>query len=237
MTDHVLGVDACRAGWVGISLVGDDVRGWFATTIADLVHNVSADGRPRVVAIDIPIGLPTNGPREADRLARELLGPRRSAVFTTLVRAAYEAIDFRAANQAQVAATSKGTTQQGWALRHKVLEVDRWLDKGGPDTGGDDETTVVECHPEVSFAAMNGDSPVSAPKKTWSGHYQRRELLAANAVVVPDELGDAGRRAGMDDVLDAAAAAWTARRVARGEAASIPETPERFGNRLAAIVC
>jgi predicted RNase H-like nuclease len=36
-------------------------------------------------------------------------------------------------------------------------------------------------------------------------------------------------------VLDAAAAAWTARRVAAGEAASIPDPPEIIDGRAVAI--
>ena len=39
--------------------------------------------------------------------------------------------------------------------------------------------------------------------------------------MVPDDLGPAGL-AGADDVLDAAAGAWTARRVAAGTARSFP---------------
>jgi predicted RNase H-like nuclease len=41
---------------------------------------------------------------------------------------------------------------------------------------------------------------------------------------VPDDLGAAGR-AGADDVLDAAAVAWTASRLAAGTAVSFPDPP------------
>ncbi|MGH9461043.1 MAG: DUF429 domain-containing protein [Vicinamibacteria bacterium] len=40
----------------------------------------------------------------------------------------------------------------------------------------------------------------------------------------PDAFG------GPDDVLDAAAASWSAARIARGEAASLPAPPERDAN-------
>ncbi|NUP38908.1 MAG: DUF429 domain-containing protein, partial [Streptomyces sp.] len=40
-----------------------------------------------------------------------------------------------------------------------------------------------------------------------------------------DELGPAGR-VPPDDVLDAAAAAWSAHRIALGTAASLPDPPE-----------
>jgi predicted RNase H-like nuclease len=54
----------------------------------------------------------------------------------------------------------------------------------------------------------------------------RRLALAAAGIVVPDELGEAGT-VPVDDVLDAAAAAWTADRIGRGEAISVPEAAER----------
>ncbi|MGH3838777.1 MAG: DUF429 domain-containing protein [Pseudonocardiaceae bacterium] len=38
---------------------------------------------------------------------------------------------------------------------------------------------------------------------------------------MPDQLGDAGN-AGADDVLDAAAAAWSAHRIATGHASRLP---------------
>ncbi|WP_216853838.1 DUF429 domain-containing protein [Phytoactinopolyspora halotolerans] len=228
MTGLVLGVDACRTGWVGVSLSGDDIRGWHAVTIAELADAVGAHAVPSVVAIDIPIGLPSHGPRRADVLARERLGVRRFSVFATLVREAYEAETYEAALEAQQAATGKGMSRQAWGLRHKVLDVDGWLEH--PQRIG----VVVECHPELSFATMNGGAPVPYGKKTWSGQARRRELLASAGIVVPAEFGDAGT-VPPDDVLDAAAAAWTARRVAEGRAESLPETPERFADRLAAI--
>jgi predicted RNase H-like nuclease len=46
-------------------------------------------------------------------------------------------------------------------------------------------------------------------------------VLAAAGIVVPTDIGEAGR-AGADDVLDAAAAAWSAGRIARGEARCFP---------------
>ena len=85
---RVLGVDACKAGWVGITLDADKTCGYLASTISDLVDQAAADGRLDAVAIDIPIGLPDEGRRQADVLAREAIGPRRSSVFMTPVRSA-----------------------------------------------------------------------------------------------------------------------------------------------------
>jgi predicted RNase H-like nuclease len=82
---------------------------------------------------------------------------------------------------------------------------------------------VREVHPEVSFAEMLG-RPARASKKTWSGMRERLEPLQRAGIAVEGLSGTGA--AGVDDVLDAAAAAWTAARILRGEAISLPATPE-----------
>jgi predicted RNase H-like nuclease len=44
---------------------------------------------------------------------------------------------------------------------------------------------------------------------------------------VPADIGPAGLRAAVDDVLDATVAAWSAKRIASGIARSLPDPPER----------
>ena len=79
---------------------------------------------------------------------------------------------------------------------------------------------VREVHPEVSFSLLAG-APILASKATWAGLEARRAVLATAGIVVPADLGDAGR-AGPDDVLDAAVVAWSARRIARGRPGASP---------------
>lgn len=50
-------------------------------------------------------------------------------------------------------------------------------------------------------------------------------MLKDAGIVIPDHLGNA-KAAGTDDVLDAAAAAWSAKRIATGTAVSLPDPPE-----------
>jgi predicted RNase H-like nuclease len=91
---------------------------------------------------------------------------------------------------------------------------------------------LFEAHPEVSFRTMAGE-PLAHAKKTWAGQARRRELLAKQGIVLPDSLGPAGQ-APPDDVLDAAAVAWTAHRMATGTAGSYPDPPEiQDGARIA----
>lgn len=111
-----------------------------------------------------------------------------------------------------------GLSRQSYALREKILEVDALARS---------EPRVHEVHPEISFRAMAGESvDVWFPKKTWNGLAQRRRCLAEAGIVVPNDLQGAGRAAA-DDVLDAAAAAWSARRIATGRASTLPDPPQR----------
>ena len=91
--------------------------------------------------------------------------------------------------------------------------------------------TVVEAHPELSFAALAG-APLATRKSTWAGAAARRSLLARAGIDVPDDLGLAGAQAGVDDVLDAAVLAWTARRVAAGTARARPTPPDTYSDGL-----
>jgi predicted RNase H-like nuclease len=113
---------------------------------------------------------------------------------------------------------------QGWNLGPRVLDAGAFARAG--------THVVLEVHPELSFQAMAGE-PLP-PKKTTAGAARRRELLAAEGIVVPE----VPRPARADDLLDACAVAWTARRYLAGQASSYPAEPEVFSDGLpAAIWC
>lgn len=219
--ERVLGVDACRAGWVGIALECDRTSAYFETTIDDLVVRAEANGPVAVVAIDMPIGLPDSGRRQADLLAQKAVGALRSSVFITPVRAALDAPDHRTATSRNHALAGAGISIQAFGLKPKLLQVERWVRRT--------HHRVVEAHPEVSFAQLAG-APLNVSKKTWAGAELRRRLLAEAGILLRGDLGAPGRQAAVDDVLDAAACAWTARRVARGEAQARPDPPEIFSD-------
>ncbi|MDP3890973.1 MAG: DUF429 domain-containing protein [Nocardioides sp.] len=217
---RVLGVDACKGGWVGISNAPQP-RGYFAPTIAEIVELADADGAVDVVGIDIPIGLPVDGVRQADVLARAAVGRLSSSVFPTPVRDALVAATHADAVTVSIERTGKGLSIQSYGLRTRILEVDAYVRHTA--------RTVIEVHPEVTFARLAGRA-LSTRKSTWAGIEERRLLLARVGITVPAAIGVAGTRAGVDDVLDAAAVAWTAQRYAEGVAVSLPATPEDFGD-------
>lgn len=71
-------------------------------------------------------------------------------------------------------------------------------------------------------------------KETWAGTNERRQLLRAAGIDMPDDLGPVGV-VPIDDILDAAAVAWSADRIAQGKAETIPTEPELDGNLRMAI--
>ena len=225
----VLGVDACPAGWVGVVIDPQRRASVFvAPDIAGLVGLVRERHDVPVVAVDIPIGLPDAGGRQADAEARRALVGKASSVFSTPVRAAVEAATYEEARAANLAATEGRTSvsAQAYALREKVLQVDAWV-RGRPGA------RVIEVHPEVSFARMAG-APLLARKKDADGVRARREALAAHGIVAPAWFRGAGF--GEDDLLDACAVAWTAVRHALGVSESYPEVPEVFSDGIPAAI-
>jgi predicted RNase H-like nuclease len=174
--------------------------------IFEVLHDV------RVLALDIPIGMPRGRDiRQSDVEARRFVGPRSSSVFHTPPREVLEAPTYREANRLSKKISARGISAQAYALRSKILEVD-------PIAAVDDR--IVEAHPEVCFRAMKG-SVLEYPKKSWNGQMERRSLLRSQGLELPDHLPKAGA-VPADDLLDAAAAAWTASRVSSAQAGVLP---------------
>ena len=224
----VLGVDACKAGWVGAILEPGSPRPRIAVaaTVDALVETVRQSLAIQAVAIDIPIGLPDSTTRGADSAARKALRGRASSVFTTLTRAAYGEPTRAAADPVNRGLTGQGVGAQAFGLRAKILEVDAWV-RSRPTVG------VIEVHPELCFATMAG-APIAPGKKTDDGRVARLAALRAAGLASPSVLSGSGYAA--DDVLDACAAAWTAARWVNGEARPLPDPPETFSDGIPAAI-
>jgi predicted RNase H-like nuclease len=222
----VAGIDGYgRGAWVAVVL--QDGRYSFALpgrSLAALLPRLKA---ANMIGIDIPIGLPDGPqPRRADLLARQRLRGRASTVFLTPPRPVLEAPTFIDANRIAVELTGKGVSLQAYGIRARILEADAFA-RADP--------RICEVHPEVSFASLNAGQPLADSKDSWVGAPLRRGLLAAAGIRLPDDLGDANR-VPVDDVLDAAAAAWSAYRVARGVSESLPDPPDVHGDGLASAI-
>ena len=213
---RVTGVDACRRGWVAVGLEVascfrvDEVR--VHPDLAGALGGGGADAGAGVTGIDMPLGLLESGWREADRAARARLGPRRSSVFAIPPRAVWEQPSYPAASRRCRELTGQGFSIQAWGLRARLLEADRYRDAC--------RHPLYEVHPELAFGAMAG-APLADSKHTAAGLARRRELLRRAGIVLPPARG-----APVADTLDAAAAAWSAWRVATGRAVVLPDPPQ-----------
>lgn len=87
----------------------------------------------------------------------------------------------------------------------------------------------------MSFCELAGEC-LAWSKKSWNGLLLRRRLLADAGIHLPDLIADA-RGAVADDVVDAAAAAWSARRIAVGSERTFPDPPQEVDGRKVAIWC
>lgn len=140
------------------------------------------------------------------------------------VRATLDILEYDAANEIHRERTGQGLSRQAFGLLPKIRDVHNWLPQK--------PCRVVEVHPEVSFTQLAG-KPLP-PKKSWAGAERRRTLLEEAGITLPSDLGKAGEAA-VDDILDAAVAAWTARRVHAATAIPLPDPPEPLGGIEAAI--
>lgn len=205
---RVVGVDGCRGGWVAVALPGPEV-----VVRATLREVLATYPDAACVAVDMPIGLPTGpGGRAADRAARRLLGRASSRVFSAPTRACLEPATYAAARLVEPSLSA-----QSYALRGKIGEAEE-ARHAGP---------LIEAHPELAFLRFAGAVLVS--KRTWDGAAQRRAVLAAQGLELPDDLGPTGGTAAVDDVLDAAACALVAQDVAEG-------TAERLGDPAEGVI-
>ena len=241
VVERVAGVDGATGGWVmAVTGVQDSSPVEFSVW-ASFSELWSEARRLGVVAvgIDMPIGLPSGVRRQADIDARELLGRRRSSLFWSPAIAALDAADYDQANRACREHLGMGLAKQAYNLLPKIREVRSALQPS--DFGSDATPLAAEVHPELSFAVMAGSlsqveaqhrdresmlsaAPLQHPKRFQAGIAERLALLAGCfegilASALTPLVGPP--HAALDDVLDAAAAAWTARRVAAAQAAHL----------------
>jgi predicted RNase H-like nuclease len=234
----IAGADGCKAGWIVAFADADhDVRIRVVTKFADIF---AAPEQPRVVAVDIPIGLPSRigaQGRGPERAVRPLLGERQSSVFAVPSRSAVYAPDYAAACRLALATSDppRKVSKQLFMIAPKIREVDKTLRTAPALTG-----RVFEVHPEVAFWRLNRERALCEPKKIKGRPYGpglalRRTLLAKHGFseTVTGQAAPAGAAA--DDLLDALACAAIARRIQASVATPFPDPPLRddFGLPIA----
>ncbi|NWG71611.1 MAG: DUF429 domain-containing protein [Parvularculaceae bacterium] len=234
MRGVVAGVDGCRGGWIVALWAEDRAALSLAPTFAEVLDMAAGAAK---IAVDMPIGLPDRigeAGRGCDRAARAVLGGRQSSVFAVPARAAVMEQDYRRACAAALARSDppRKVSKQCFNLFPKIRELDALMTPAL-------QARVVESHPEVAFWAMNGEAPLDLPKRVKSrphgpGLELRRDLLRRAGFPVDALDAPTGPRAlaGADDLVDAAACAVVARRIARGVARRFPDHPLTDGRGL-----
>jgi predicted RNase H-like nuclease len=243
----VAGIDGCRAGWVVVLVEhkAGVVRHHHITLYPSFADVLAIHPKPRVIAIDIPIGLldrPDPGGRECDRQARKLLSRRASSIFSPPTRPMLEATGY---DQVR----SQGLSIQSFNVLPKIREVDRLMT---PDV----QRRVHEAHPELAFAALAG-TPMRYNKKTLEGREERRKVFESLFHRRGEKSpftslfekkgkrkapGDFDKyfprsRVAPDDILDACALAWTALCISGGQANRVPDRRQIDRKGLRMEIC
>jgi threonine dehydratase len=229
-----IGVDGCRVGWIAALAYGATAGGWSRTELrllrredggfASLVRECEAMNERPTLAVDVPIGLPpTAGLRVCDREARTQLGRRWMCVFPAPDRELFS-LGFEDARALVLARRGPAGTRrdhpimskQAFAILPKIEEVDAVM---CADLSR--QEWIVEVHPEVCFIVLAkklGEAvpPTGLPpKQRTAGRLARLALLQRVFSDVSERVAAANwprSDVGADDVLDAYAALWTARR-------------------------
>lgn len=237
-----VGVDWDSGAWVAVGYPETGVpEADVFETIEELWNDHGATAE-RIV-VDVPIGLCGPGEttegcvetagersRQCDDLARTVIGPRSSSVFTPpcrdAARQAAAGVEYSTVNETNKEQTGKGLMRQAANIAPGIVEVEELLlDQGDP-------TTLVEGHPEVCFRAF-ADSPLEYNKKTAPGMDERLTALEQATEYeqgtwrrLATELAASGHDPGTDDLLDALSLALTARAPAESFQRLPREPPE-----------
>ena len=224
------GLDGCRAGWVLVTGPAEDNGATAVVVVPDITPVIAMidEGELAAVGIDIPIGLPERGSRRCDIEARRLIGARRSSVFPAPARAVLGSPTYEEANRRSREVSGRGISRQAFNITPKIQEVDLVMTN-------ERQQVLVEAHPEASLAALAG-RPMAHHKASPEGRAERLAVLRTTFRHVDDHV--AGRRPGArpDDVLDAFATAWSARRWLAGTHRQLGGDVDRRGLRMEIIV-
>lgn len=225
---HIAGVDGCRGGWLCVEQIDNTVRGQVFKSFSELIDALTAAS---IIAIDVPIGLPDAGERPCDKSARKYLRPpRASSVFPAPIRTVISESDYQLACEKHRQIDGRALSKQTFAILGKIFEVDAVL-SAQPSL----QQRVREVHPEACFATWNNETPMQHNKAKQVGRVERESLIDAEwpghrTKLVAEMSGLDFRR---DDLNDAFAALWTAKRILLGTARVLgPQTKDRYGLRM-----
>ena len=216
-----IGVDGCRGGWAAAVLDHGELRLKVYKSIAAIVKEYPLFD---AFLVDMAIGLRSSrDQKRPDAAARKELGIKASSVFPIPSRDAVYAEGEEDQKRANLRTLGKSLSKQSLAIIPKIRELDEFL-KDNPEYRG----KILESHPEVDFARLNG-SVVLSKKKEEPGPTERIHILSeyldkrdlSNMYDKAKELG-----CGQDDLIDAICLAVTGALHAHGQSESLQEQME-----------
>jgi predicted RNase H-like nuclease len=209
----VAGVVPCHRGWLVASskIAGVTMSIEEPTFFTNFVEILDYKPAYSIIGLHAPIGYldeAAPGGRSCDRVARELLGPRRGAS----IRSAPSRALLRGDIDSGIDAVTRTLLAQ---YREISLEVLPYRQR-----------TVYEVEPELTFYDLNGSTPLRYSKRLEAGRIERISLLEARIIGVDRILEAEIPGVKKKHLIDAAACMWSARRVFGKIGARIPEDPE-----------
>ncbi|GAB5410821.1 MAG: DUF429 domain-containing protein [Balneolaceae bacterium] len=215
------GIDGCKLGWILISFDDGEEKYQIIESNDELKGIFESYDR---VFIDMPIGLEDEEyTRECDALLRkELGGEYSSSVFNPPIRPALEAPSYVEANMISYEWTEKKLSLQSWNITPKIKALDELL-RMNPEF----KEKILESHPELLFQKLNGGM-IFQKKNLKKGVRHRLELIKEEEPSADDffrDIKEEWRRSevGEDDIVDAMALAYYAKRSEEKGIKTIPE--------------
>lgn len=225
----LVGVDGCKKQWLAV-LATSNLATYKLERFKSLSQLFDAYPTLQVAAVDTPIGLPDEhvNRRRCDQEAKALLGPMRSSVFYAPQRFLLNALTQPVASALSRSAVGMGISAQAFNIIPYIRDSDASVQTRG-------QGVIKEVHPEVSFWCMNGRHPLRYRKKDWEGKQERKALLVREfdeTLIQRCDWARYGTGASLDDLYDALAALWSARRILDGNSYKLPEKPEKDAEGL-----
>jgi predicted RNase H-like nuclease len=211
-----VGIDGCDGGWMTAILSGDRLSIERYNSIADvLAANKSADKS----IIDIPIGLADSKEvalHRPENVARKILKGKTSSVFPVPFRSVA-----RAKTVAEAWNLSKtlnvGANYMTMGIREAVNEIDIFLQENE-----EWKNVLIESHPEVCFALLNGGKPIVEKKQEEQGIERRLQILEKYGIGIKTISIHPLFAKYRDDVVDAVCLALIGRLATEGKTTTIP---------------
>ncbi|EDT73544.1 DUF429 domain-containing protein [Clostridium butyricum] len=218
-----VGIDVCKGKWIAVCISENGFDVGKFNTIDEICRKYENADR---IIVDMPIGLLDDNSRQRpESEARKYLKGKTSSIFNTPCRSAVYSDDYESACRLNKEVLGVGLAIQSYAICSKIREVDEFL-RDNPKW----KNRLLEAHPEICFAKLNGDKAVIENKTKEDGQKKRLEILkkyySDSKRVVEKFLQEVPSRKKIDDVIDALCLSVTGFLGMKYGLNSIPKNPE-----------